>query len=386
MLSINTIAAKIFGTSNDRKIKAYRPMVEAINALEDEVKALSDDDLRARTVEFREHFAHGMPLKDLLAPAFATVREGARRALGQRHFDVQLIGGMVLNGGDIAEMKTGEGKTLVATLAVYLNALTDKGVHVVTVNDYLANRDAEWMGTVYKFLGLSVGCIVHGLDDDERRAAYACDVTYATNNELGFDYLRDNMKMRAPEMVQRGHAYGIVDEVDSILIDEARTPLIISGPVEDRADLYMAVDELMKILVAEHDQIEKQLTAAHPKEELKELLKTKGMMEIDESPEQAARREAFEETGVTVDLRGILAVLAGPQFRVTYPNGDEVAYVSTVFDAVVTGGEPRPDGEETSAVAWFTLGELARPDTDGFTQALLAAVIPPGGIEPPLRA
>ena len=178
------------------------------------------------------------------SPAFATVREAAKRTLGQRHFDVQLIGGMVLHQGDIAEMKTGEGKTLVATLPVYLNALTGKGVHVVTVNDYLAKRDAEWMGQVYRFLGLTVGCIVHDMSDEARKAAYACDVTYGTNNELGFDYLRDNMKMSQSEMVQRAHVYAIVDEVDSILIDEARTPLIISGPLEDRADLYQSIDDL----------------------------------------------------------------------------------------------------------------------------------------------
>ena len=246
MLSIGAIAAKVFGRSNDRKVKTYRPKVEAINALEPEMVRLTDAELRARTQKFRKQLAEGVPLDDLLVPAFATVREAAKRALGQRHFDVQLIGGMVLHQGKIAEMKTGEGKTLVATLPVYLNALTGRGVHVVTVNDYLAKRDAEWMGTIYKFLGLSVGVIVHELDDDQRRAQYACDVTYGTNNELGFDYLRDNMKMRAPEMVQRGHYYSIVDEVDSILIDEARTPLIISGPVEDRADLYVAVDALMK--------------------------------------------------------------------------------------------------------------------------------------------
>jgi preprotein translocase subunit SecA len=293
MLSIGAIAAKVFGSSNDRRVKTYRPQVEAINALEPEMEKLSDAELRARTDEFRRQVADGTSIDDLIVPAFATVREAARRSLGQRHFDVQLIGGMVLHQGKIAEMKTGEGKTLVATLPVYLNALTGRGVHVVTVNDYLAKRDAEWMGVVYKFLGLTVGCIVHELDDDERRAQYACDVTYGTNNELGFDYLRDNMKMRAAEMVQRGHAYAIVDEVDSILIDEARTPLIISGPIEDRAELYNSVDDLMKQLVAEHDKIEKELTAAHPKEELKELLKAKGLYELDEKQRQVA----FTETG-----------------------------------------------------------------------------------------
>ena len=295
MLSIGALAAKVFGRSNDRKVKTYRPKVEAINALEPEMMRLTDAELRERTVTFRKQLAEGVPLDDLLVPAFATVREAAKRVLGQRHFDVQLIGGMVLHQGKIAEMKTGEGKTLVATLPVYLNALTGKGVHVVTVNDYLAKRDAEWMGTIYKFLGLTVGVIVHELDDDQRRAQYACDVTYGTNNELGFDYLRDNMKMRAPEMVQRGHSYSIVDEVDSILIDEARTPLIISGPVEDRAELYNAIDVLMKGLVAESDKIERELAKGHSKEELKELLKTQGLIDLDEKQRQVALTELGNE-------------------------------------------------------------------------------------------
>src|SRR5947208_399045 len=279
---IGALARKFFGSANDRRVKGYQARVNAINALEPEVAALSDEALQARTAEFRKAIGEGKSLDDLLVPAFATVREAAKRTLGQRHFDVQLIGGMVLHEGDIAEMKTGEGKTLVATLAVYLNALAGRGVHVVTVNDYLAKRDAEWMGRIYKFLGLTVGVIVHELDDDERREQYACDVTYGTNNELGFDYLRDNMKMTAKEMVQRGHAYAIVDEVDSILIDEARTPLIISGPIEDRADLYMAVDELMKGLVAEADKVERELERTHGKEQLKELIKTQGLIELDE--------------------------------------------------------------------------------------------------------
>jgi preprotein translocase subunit SecA len=295
MLSIGTIAAKVFGTSNDRRLKSFRPNVEAINELEPELERLSDAELKARTAEFRKQLADGTPLDDLLVPAFATVREAAKRTLGQRHFDVQLIGGMVLHQGKISEMKTGEGKTLVATLPVYLNALTGRGVHVVTVNDYLAKRDSEWMGRIYKFLGLTVGVIVHELDDDQRREQYACDVTYGTNNELGFDYLRDNMKMTAKEMVQRGHAYGIVDEVDSILIDEARTPLIISGPIEDRADLYIAVDELMKGLVAEADKIESELQAAHGKDGAKELLKTQGLIELDEKQRQASFTEAGNE-------------------------------------------------------------------------------------------
>ncbi len=262
MVGLNTLARKIFGTSNDRRIKGYQPRVDAINALEPEFRALSDDQLRAKTSDFRASIADGAKLDDLLVPAFATVREAARRTLGQRHFDVQLVGGMVLHEGSIAEMKTGEGKTLVATLAVYLNALSGKGVHVVTVNDYLASRDAEWMGAIYNFLGLSVGVIVHGLDDDERREAYKADITYGTNNEYGFDYLRDNMKHELPAMVQRGHNFAIVDEVDSILIDEARTPLIISGPLEDRSELYNRIDTFIPELVEEDYEVDEKLRAA----------------------------------------------------------------------------------------------------------------------------
>ncbi|TWG90287.1 preprotein translocase subunit SecA [Mesorhizobium sp. J18] len=267
MVSLGAVARKIFGSANDRRLKATRGRVEAINALEAEVSALSDEELRARTDRFRQELANGASPDDLLAPAFATVREAAKRVLGMRPFDVQLIGGMVLHDGAIAEMKTGEGKTLVATLPVYLNALTGKGVHVVTVNDYLARRDAEWMGRVYGFLGLSTGVIVHGLSDEERRAAYACDVTYATNNELGFDYLRDNMKYDRAQMVQRGHAYAIVDEVDSILIDEARTPLIISGPLDDRSELYNTIDAFIPGLEpSDYEVDEKQRTAIFTEE------------------------------------------------------------------------------------------------------------------------
>ena len=262
MAGLGSIARKLFGSSNDRRLKTYNPKVAAINALEAEVEALSDEDLRARTVEFRRQLADGADLDSLIVPAFATVREAARRTLGQRHFDVQLVGGMVLNEGAIAEMKTGEGKTLVATLAVYLNALAGKGVHVVTVNDYLATRDSEWMGQIYQFLGMTVGVIVHGLDDDQRRAAYACDITYGTNNEFGFDYLRDNMKYDLPSMVQRKHNYAIVDEVDSILVDEARTPLIISGPLDDRSELYNTIDTFIPHLTADDYEVdEKQRTA-----------------------------------------------------------------------------------------------------------------------------
>ena len=248
---IGALARRLFGSANDRYVKSLTPLVEEINEAEPAVVPLSDEALRARTAALKQRLADGETLDDILPDAFATVREAAKRCLGQRHFDVQMMGGVVLHRGMIAEMKTGEGKTLVATLPVYLNALTGKGVHVVTVNDYLAHRDSEWMGQIYRFLGLSVGCIVHGLDDAERRAAYAADVTYGTNNEFGFDYLRDNMKFRLEDMVQRPFNFAIVDEVDSILIDEARTPLIISGAAEDSSLLYRTVDRLIPHLVAE---------------------------------------------------------------------------------------------------------------------------------------
>ncbi|MEM6464093.1 MAG: preprotein translocase subunit SecA [Pseudomonadota bacterium] len=272
MVDFAGIARKLFGSSNDRRVRSYDARVEAINALESEVVALSDSDLAARTEQFRNELADGKALDDLLVPAFATVREASKRALGLRPFDVQLIGGMILHENSIAEMKTGEGKTLVATLPVYLNALQQKGVHVVTVNDYLAKRDAEWMGQIYEFLGMSTGVIVHGLDDEQRRAAYACDVTYATNNELGFDYLRDNMKHERGQMVQRGHNYAIVDEVDSILVDEARTPLIISGPLDDRSDLYNTIDAFIPLLEESDYEIdEKQKSATFSEEGTEKL-------------------------------------------------------------------------------------------------------------------
>ncbi len=282
MVSLGGLARKVFGSSNDRRVKSTRPRVEAINAMENEMRALSDAELQARTEKFRQDIANGATLDDLLVPAFATAREAARRVLGMRPFDVQLIGGMVLHNGGIAEMRTGEGKTLVATLPVYLNALAGKGVHVVTVNDYLATRDSEWMGRVYKFLGLSVGVIVHGLSDEERRVAYASDVTYATNNELGFDYLRDNMKYERAQMVQRSHNYAIVDEVDSILVDEARTPLIISGPLEDRSEMYNTIDAFMLQLdPADYEIDEKQKTSIFTEEgteKLENLLRAAGLL------------------------------------------------------------------------------------------------------------
>src|SRR5712692_1399551 len=282
---ITALARKLFGSANDRRIRSYRPRVEAINALEAELEALSDEALRARTEAFKEQLANGSTLNDILVPAFATVREASKRTLGQRHFDVQLIGGMILHEGRISEMKTGEGKTLVATLPVYLNALAGRGVHVVTVNDYLAKRDAEWMGQIYKFLGLTVGVIVHGLDDEQRKKAYDCDFTYGTNNEYGFDYLRDNMKYRLEDMVQRGHTYAIVDEVDSILIDEARTPLIISGPLDDRSDFYNTIDTFIpKLDKADYEVDEKQRTVTLTEagmEKLEQMLSANDLLKGD---------------------------------------------------------------------------------------------------------
>src|SRR6266550_1409319 len=282
---IGALARKFFGSANDRRVKGYQSRVDAINALEPEIAALSDEALKARTAEFRNALAGGKTLDDILVPAFATVREAAKRTLGQRHFDVQLVGGIVLHEGDIAEMKTGEGKTLVATLAVYLNALAGKGVHVVTVNDYLARRDSEWMGEIYNFLGLTVGVIVHGLDDGERKDAYSRDITYGTNNEYGFDYLRDNMKYRLEDMVQRGHVYAIVDEVDSILIDEARTPLIISGPLDDRSDFYNTIDTFFpKLDKSDYEVDEKQRTVTLTEagmEKIETLLRDAGQLKGD---------------------------------------------------------------------------------------------------------
>ena len=277
------IARKVLGTANDRRIKGTRKTVAAINALEPQMAALSDDALRGKTQEYRDRLKAGETLDALLPEAFATVREAAKRALGLRPFDVQMIGGIMLHEGSISEMKTGEGKTLVATLPVYLNALTGRGVHVVTVNDYLARRDAEWMGKVYGFLGLTTGVVVPGVDDAERRRAYAADVTYATNNELGFDYLRDNMRMRLEEMNQRPHFFAIVDEVDSILIDEARTPLIISGPADDRSELYVKVNALIPSLTEEHFTLDEKLRNTTLTEEgnefIEERLREAGMLE-----------------------------------------------------------------------------------------------------------
>ncbi|MBT9383886.1 preprotein translocase subunit SecA [Pseudooceanicola sp. CBS1P-1] len=283
MLGIGTLAKKVFGTPNDRKVKASRPLVAKINALEEEFRALSDDQLRAKTEEFKKRAAEGESLDDMLPEAFANCREGARRAIGLRAYDVQLLGGIFLHQGNIAEMKTGEGKTLVATFPAYLNALSGKGVHVVTVNDYLAKRDAEWMSKVYGFLGLTTGVVHPGQDDMSKKQAYRCDITYATNNELGFDYLRDNMKSDLADLYQREHNFAIVDEVDSILIDEARTPLIISGPSQDRSDLYLAIDKLIPSLPEDAYTIdEKQRSVTFTEEgneALEQLLHANGLLE-----------------------------------------------------------------------------------------------------------
>src|SRR6476469_5162304 len=278
-----SVAKSIFGSANDRYVRGLGKYVDAVNGFEPNISALSDEELRGQTDLFRQRLASGEKLDTLLPEAFATVREAAIRTLGQRHYDVQLIGGLALHRGEIAEMKTGEGKTLVATLAVYLNALERKGVHVVTVNDYLARRDADWMGQIYRFLGMSVGVIVPNLTDEERRAAYGADITYGTNNEFGFDYLRDNMKYSREQMVQRQFNFAIVDEVDSILIDEARTPLIISGPTDDKSDLYIAVDKLVKTLVpSDYELDEKQKSVVLTEEgteKSERMLEAEGLIE-----------------------------------------------------------------------------------------------------------
>ncbi|MFG6624814.1 preprotein translocase subunit SecA [Sulfitobacter sp. 1A12056] len=288
MLGIGTIAKKVFGTPNDRKIKATRPLVARINALEPEFEKLSDEEIKTRTEELAKRADAGESLDDLLPEAFANCREAARRTLGLRAFDTQLLGGIFLHQGNIAEQKTGEGKTLTATFAAYLNGLTHKGVHVVTVNEYLAKRDAEWMGKVFAALGLTTGVAYSGMPEDQKRAAYACDITYATNNELGFDYLRDNMKSNLSDMLQRGHNFAIVDEVDSILIDEARTPLIISGPSQDRSEMYQIIDALIPSLTEEHFELDEKTRNVTFTDEGNEFLE-----------EQLRARELIEE-GMTL--------------------------------------------------------------------------------------
>jgi len=280
------IARTLFGSENDRKLKKLRPIVEKINALEPQMEAMSDDQLKAQTDLFKDRLAKGETLDDLMVEAFATVREAAKRTLGQRHYDVQLIGGITLHRGEIAEMRTGEGKTLVSTLAAYLNALSGEGVHIVTVNDYLARRDAEWMGQVYGFLGLTVDCVNnHDPYGPGRKSAYDADITYGTNNEYGFDYLRDNMKLSVEEMSQRGHVYAIIDEIDSILIDEARTPLIISGPTEDRAELYRTLDAIVPLIDADGYEVDEKARSAtfneEGNEQLENILRDRGLLEGD---------------------------------------------------------------------------------------------------------
>jgi preprotein translocase subunit SecA len=287
MLGFSSLAKRFFGSLNERKLRGYIARLDTINALEPEFQALDDAELKAKTDEFKARLAKGETLDDLLEEAFAAVREAARRTLGQRHYDMQLVGGMALHDGKISEMKTGEGKTLVATLPCYLNALTGEPVHVVTVNDYLAQRDANWMRQVHEAMGLRVSCITHEMDDDERKHAYAADITYATNNELGFDYLRDNMKYSLEEMSQRGHGFAIVDEVDSILIDEARTPLIISGPLEDKSELYVSVDAFAPKLTPEDYELDEKARQVNlseaGNEHMEELLRQAGLLEEDGS-------------------------------------------------------------------------------------------------------
>ncbi|MEO0764632.1 MAG: preprotein translocase subunit SecA [Pseudomonadota bacterium] len=287
MLGFKTLKKKVFGTPNDRKVKAVRPLVEQINALEAEAKALSDEGLKDKTEALAKRAMGGESLDDLLPEAFANCREAARRTLGLRAYDTQLMGAIFLHQGNIAEQKTGEGKTLTATFACYLNALTGKGVHVVTVNDYLVQRDAEWMGKVYGALGMTTGVAISGMDEESKRAAYACDVTYATNNELGFDYLRDNMKPSIDQMVQRGHNFAVVDEVDSILIDEARTPLIISGPLQDRSEMYVTIDAIIPLIEDDHFELDEKLRSVTFTDEgnefLEDQLRARGLIEQDAS-------------------------------------------------------------------------------------------------------
>ena len=287
MPNLNSVLNNVFGSSNDRKLKKFNSQVDAINQLEAEFEKLNDKDLKNKTIEFKARILSGESLNDILVEAFAVVREAGKRTLGQRHFDVQLLGGLVLNQGNISEMKTGEGKTLVATLPVYLNALEEKGVHVVTVNDYLAKRDSEWMGQIYNFLGMTVGTITSDLDEEEKRKSYQADITYGTNNEFGFDYLRDNMKYNMDQLVQRGHNFAIVDEVDSILIDEARTPLIISGQVEDKSQLYNKIDRIIPKILASHidiDEKSKNVTLTDEGNEfLDEFLVKENLMDKDSS-------------------------------------------------------------------------------------------------------
>ncbi|HMG48483.1 MAG TPA: preprotein translocase subunit SecA [Allosphingosinicella sp.] len=334
-------AKAIFGSSNDRYVRSLRKTVDKINALEPAIHAMSDDELKGQTARFKERLENGASLDDLLPEAFATVREAAQRTLGQRHYDVQLIGGIVLHRGEIAEMRTGEGKTLVATLAVYLNALEGNGVHVVTVNDYLAKRDADWMGQIYTFLGLTVGVIVPNLADFQRREAYLCDITYGTNNELGFDYLRDNMKYERAQMVQRPFNFGIVDEVDSILIDEARTPLIISGPTDDKSELYMKLDVLVKETPAddyEYDEKDKRvLLTEDGTERMERLLEAEGLLE-------GSNLYDFENTQVVHHLNQALKANVAFKRDIDYIVKDEKIVIIDPFTGRMMDGRRWSEG------------------------------------------
>jgi len=335
------LAKSIFGSSNDRYVKSLRKIVDQIAAFEPTMEALVDEDLAAQTVKFRARLAEGATLDDLLPEAFATVREAAKRVIGQRHYDVQMIGGIVLHRGEIAEMRTGEGKTLVATLATYLNALEGKGVHVVTVNDYLASRDCEWMGRVYRFLGLTTGVIIPNLDEQQRRAAYDADVTYATNNELGFDYLRDNMKYERSQMVQRPFNYAIVDEVDSILIDEARTPLIISGPTDDKSEMYLAVDALVKQLAPEdYEKDEKQRSIVLTEdgtEKVERMLEDAGLL-------QGANLYDFENTQVVHHVNQALRAIFMFRRDIDYIVKDNKVVIIDEFTGRMMDGRRWSDG------------------------------------------
>jgi preprotein translocase subunit SecA len=335
------LAKTIFGSSNDRYVKSIRKIVDQINGFEPTISAMADEELVAQTAKFRARLAEGTKLDDLLPEAFATVREAARRTLGQRHYDVQMIGGIVLHRGEIAEMRTGEGKTLVATLATYLNALEGKGVHVVTVNDYLARRDCEWMGQVYRFLGLTTGVIVPNLSEDERRAAYNADITYATNNELGFDYLRDNMKYERAQMVQRPFNYAIVDEVDSILIDEARTPLIISGPTDDKSELYIAVDKLVSQLAAddfEKDEKQRSIVLTEDgTEKVERMLEQAGLL-------QGANLYDFENTQVVHHVNQALRAIFMFRRDIDYIVKDGKVIIIDEFTGRMMDGRRWSDG------------------------------------------
>lgn len=333
---LGSVIRKFFGTANDRKIKALRPLVDQINALEEQIKALTDEQFKTRTIELKADVANGRPLDDILPEAFAMVREASIRTLGLRHFDVQLIGGMILHGGNITEMRTGEGKTLVATLAAYLNALDDKGVHIVTVNDYLAKRDSEWMGEIYEFLGLSVGCIIGGMGDEERQNVYNRDIVYATNNELGFDYLRDNMKYHLDAMAQRGHHFAIVDEVDSILIDEARTPLIISGPLDDKSSLYVSIDKLIERLVEEDyiiDEKAKSITLTEEgNEHIEKIMIEEGLMAEDTSFYDTANISLIHHVNKALQANKLFALDIDYIVR-----DDEVQLIDTFTGRVMDG-------------------------------------------------